>query len=147
MQLGAYLLLLVSVAGDYYTHWTDEFFILGLVALPVIAFGGIWLGILLLRRGFRPRVTAWLLIAFFRLFFAITEVTSMGNALLPFMWAGRRRQPIDRVDLDASGDPGTRARRSLTRPTAEERYAGCRRPGLPLHRCVAHGRAMHAGDG
>lgn len=87
VQLAAYALLTISVAGDYYTPWTDEFFIVGLVALPVIAFGGIWLGILLLRHGFRPRLTAWLLIAFLPFFFLITEVTSMGNALLPLMWA------------------------------------------------------------
>ena len=86
VQLAAYALLTVSVTGDYYTHWTEEFFVVGLVALPVIAFGGVWFGILLLRRGFRPRVTAWLLIAFLPFFFAITEVTSMGNALLPLMW-------------------------------------------------------------
>jgi hypothetical protein len=86
LQLGAYALLLISVAGDYYTPWTDYFFIVGLPALLVIAFGGVWLGIMLLRGGFRPRVTAWLLIAFLPFFFAITEVTSMGNALLPLMW-------------------------------------------------------------
>ncbi|KGN41815.1 hypothetical protein [Knoellia aerolata] len=86
LQLAAYALLLVSVAGDYFTPWTDYFFLVGLPALLVMGLGGIWLGILLLRNGFRPRVTAWLLIAFFPLFFAITEVTSMGNALLPLMW-------------------------------------------------------------
>ncbi|KGN30521.1 hypothetical protein N802_06810 [Knoellia sinensis KCTC 19936] len=86
VQFAAYALLTVSVAGDYYTPWMDQFFIVGLVALPLIAFGGVWLGILLLRNGFRPRVTPWLLIAFLPLFFAITTVTSMGNALLPLMW-------------------------------------------------------------
>lgn len=86
VQLAAYALLTISVTGDYYTLWTDQFFIVGLVALPVIGFGGIWFGILLLRGGFRPRVTAWLLIAFLPLFVAITEVTSMGNTLLPLMW-------------------------------------------------------------
>lgn len=85
-QLAAYALLIVSVTGDYYTPWTDVFFVVGLPALLVIGFGGIWLGVLLLRRGARPRVTAWLLIAFLPFFFAITEVTSMGNALLPLMW-------------------------------------------------------------
>ncbi|GGB88513.1 hypothetical protein N798_09320 [Knoellia flava TL1] len=86
VQLAAYALMTVSVAGDYYTPFVEQFFIVGLVALPVICFGGIWLGILLLRNGFRPRVTAWLVIAFLPFFFAITEVTSMGSALLPLMW-------------------------------------------------------------
>lgn len=104
VQLAAYVLLTISVAGDYYTPWMDYFFIVGLVALLFMGFGGIWLGILLLRNGFRPRVTPWLLIAFLPLFFAITTVTSMGNALLPLMWgwaiaahrtAARTDQPAD----------------------------------------------------
>ena len=86
VQLAAYALLTVSVTGDYYTPWTEQFFVVGLVALATIAFGGPVLGITLLRNGFRPRPTAWLLILFLPFFMAITEVTSMGNALLPLMW-------------------------------------------------------------
>lgn len=86
VQLTAYAILTLSVAGDYYTPWTEELFVVGLVALAVIAFGGPALGVALLRKGFRPRRTAWLLIVFLPFFFAITDVTSMGNALLPLMW-------------------------------------------------------------
>jgi hypothetical protein len=86
VQLAAYALVTVSVTGDYYTPWTEQFFVVGLPALMVVGFGGPVLGILLLRRGFRSRTTAWLLIGFLPFFFAITEVTSMGNALLPLMW-------------------------------------------------------------
>jgi hypothetical protein len=86
VQLGSYVLLAVSVTGDYYTPWTEQFFIVGLAAFATIAFGGAALGIELLRKGFRPRLTAWLLILFLPFGFAITEVTSMGNALLPLMW-------------------------------------------------------------
>jgi hypothetical protein len=86
VQLAAYAILTLSVAGDYYTPWTDQFFGAGLVALALIALGGAVLGILLVRSGFRPRTSAWLLIVFLPFFFAITEVTSMGNALLPLMW-------------------------------------------------------------
>jgi len=85
-QLAAYATLVVSVTGDYYTPWTDQFFLVGLAALLLIAFGGPVLGITLLRNGFRPRVTAWLLIVFLPFFIAITSVTSMGNALMPLMW-------------------------------------------------------------
>jgi len=85
-QLAAYVLLTVSVTGDYYTRWTEQFFVFGLLGFAVIAFGGPVLGIMLLRKGFRPRSTAWLLIVFLPFFVAITEVTSMGNALLPLMW-------------------------------------------------------------
>jgi hypothetical protein len=52
----------------------------------VIGFGGILLGIVLLRNGFRPRITAVLLIGFLPFMFAITTVTSLGSALLPLMW-------------------------------------------------------------
>ncbi|BDZ64891.1 hypothetical protein [Agromyces mangrovi Wang et al. 2018] len=86
VQLGAYVLLTISLTGDYYTPWTDAFFLVGLVAAFVIGLGGIALGIVLLRRGFRPRTTAWLLIAFLPGFFVITEVTSMGSVMLPLMW-------------------------------------------------------------
>jgi hypothetical protein len=86
VQLAAYALLTLAVTGDYYTPWTDNFFVVGLVALPIVGFGGAVLGVMLLRSGFQPRTTAWLLIAFVPFFIAITEVTSMGNALLPLMW-------------------------------------------------------------
>jgi hypothetical protein len=48
----------------------------------VIGFGGIALGIIMLRNGFRPRITP----IFIPFMFAITEVTSLGSALLPLMW-------------------------------------------------------------
>ncbi|WP_353813363.1 hypothetical protein [Agromyces sp. SYSU T00266] len=86
VQLGAYGLLVLALAGDYYTPWTDMFFLVGLTAFAVIGLGGIPLGIVLLRRGFRPRTTAWLLIAMLPFFFVITEITSMGSAMLPLMW-------------------------------------------------------------
>ncbi|WP_438854214.1 hypothetical protein [Agromyces sp. M3QZ16-3] len=86
VQLGAYGLLVLALAGDYWTPWTDAFFLVGLAAFAVIGLGGIPLGIVLLRRGFRPRTTAWLLIAMLPFFFLITQVTSMGSAMLPLMW-------------------------------------------------------------
>ncbi|WP_400994468.1 hypothetical protein [Agromyces sp. GXQ0307] len=86
VQLGAYGLLALALAGDYYTPWTDAFFLVGLVAFAVIGLGGIPLGLVLLRRAFRPRTTAWLLIVMLPFFFVITEVTSMGSAMLPLMW-------------------------------------------------------------
>jgi hypothetical protein len=70
----------------------------------------------MLRRRFRPRTTAWLLIGFLPFFMAITEITSMGNALLPLMWgwafaahvvarAGSTEQPasLDRAPATAHG--------------------------------------------
>ena len=74
-------------------HWVDDglmtvfFFVIGLVPMLVMGLVGVWLGILLLRHGFRPRVTPWALILFIPGFFAITEVTSMGSVILPSLWA------------------------------------------------------------
>ena len=51
----------LSVVGDYFTPWMDQMFIVGVVAMLVIGFGGIALGIVMLRNGFRPRVTPLLL--------------------------------------------------------------------------------------
>ena len=78
--------LTLSVVGDYFTPWMDQMFIVGVAAMLVIGFGGIALGIVMLRNGFRPRVTPILLMVFLPFLFAITEVTSLGSALLPLMW-------------------------------------------------------------
>jgi hypothetical protein len=85
--LGAYAVATVAVAGDYYTPWTEVFFVLGLVPMLVIGVVGVWLGVLMLRCGFRPQVTPWALILFLPGFFAITQITSMGNVILPSLWA------------------------------------------------------------
>lgn len=86
VTLAAYVLMLLSVVGEYFTPWTDEMFVVGIAAALAITVGGIPLGILLLRRGFRPRTTAVLLVVFLPLLVAITSVTSLGSALLPLMW-------------------------------------------------------------
>jgi hypothetical protein len=78
--------MILSVFGDYFTPWMDQMFLLGIGAMLVIGFGGIALGIMMLRNGFRPRITPILLMIFIPFMFAITEVTSLGSALLPLMW-------------------------------------------------------------
>jgi hypothetical protein len=86
VALAAYAVMTLSVFGDYFTPWIEQMFILGIGAMLVIGLGGLALGIVMLRNGFRPRITPILLIAFFPFMFAITEVTSLGSALLPLMW-------------------------------------------------------------
>ena len=76
----------ISVFGDYFTPWMDQMFILGIAAMLITGFGGIALGIMMLRNGFRPRITPILLMVFIPFMFAITELTSLGSALLPLMW-------------------------------------------------------------
>jgi hypothetical protein len=85
--LGAYAVATVSVAGDYYTPWTEIFFAIGLVPMLAIGLVGPWLGILMLRHGFRPRVTPWALILFIPGFIVVTSFTSMGSVILPSLWA------------------------------------------------------------
>lgn len=77
----------VSVIADYFVpQLMDVFFLVGIVAMLVIGLGGIALGAVLLRRGFRPRLTAVALFAFLPLTFLITMFTSLGSALLPLAW-------------------------------------------------------------
>jgi len=102
----------VSVFGDYFTPWMDQMFILGIAAMLVIGLGGIPLGIVMLRNGFRPRVTPILLMVFIPFMFVITTMTSLGNALLPLMWtwaiaahtvAARPGAPVDTLVLVSTG--------------------------------------------
>ena len=86
IMLAAYAAMTLSVVGDYFTPWMDQMFIVGIAAMLVIGFGGIALGIMMLRNGFRPRATPILLMIFIPFMFAITSVTSLGSALLPLMW-------------------------------------------------------------
>ena len=57
VTLAAYVTMTLSVLGDYFTPWMDQMFIVGIAAMLIIGFGGIALGIVMLRNGFRPRIT------------------------------------------------------------------------------------------
>jgi hypothetical protein len=113
VQLGAYAALTVSVVGDYFTPWwMNQAFVFGVAAMLVIGFGGLGLGILMVRNGFRPRVTPVLLMIFIPFMFAVTSVTSLGSALLPLMWGwaiaaqtvvGRGTPRIDRAVATGAG--------------------------------------------
>jgi len=78
----------VSVVGDYFTPWIDaSFLFLGIPGTLISLAGSLLLGIALLRRGFRPRLTALLLILWFPLLFVLSSVASMGAAALPMLFA------------------------------------------------------------
>ena len=124
VNLVGYALMTVSVIGDYFTpQWMDVMFVAGVFAMLVMGVAGIALGIVLLRNGFRPRVTAILLIAFFPLLFVITEVTSLGSALLPLMWgwaiAAHAVVRADRLPLDAPGPPSADPHSPSNTPDAD----------------------------
>jgi hypothetical protein len=95
VALTGYLIATLSVFGDYYTPWIDQSFVLLTVpGLLISLVGSTMLGIALLRNRFQPRATAWLLALWIPLFIGIGQVTSLGNAVLPIVFAfgiaGRR---------------------------------------------------------
>lgn len=90
LLLTSYVLMTLSVVGDYLTPWVDQSF--GFVGIPSMLLGLVgapMLGIALLRRGFRPRVLPWVLVLQLPLMLAIGQVTSLGSTGLPeaFAWA------------------------------------------------------------
>jgi hypothetical protein len=88
ISLTGYAAATVSVVGDYFTPWMDESFaFVGIPAILVSVFGSTVLGVVQLRRPFRPRATAWLLALWLPLFFLLSSVIAMGAALLPMLWA------------------------------------------------------------
>ena len=91
----------LDVAASYWTQWTGDYnalfdiaFLAGLPGLLITVLGSTVLGVTLLLKGFRPRVSAALLAATLPLALVITTVTSMGNVALPIAFAfgilGRR---------------------------------------------------------
>jgi hypothetical protein len=102
-----YVIACVGVFLDYWTQWTGNyngdgiegmlFSVAWMVTLPgllLTLLGSTALGITLLVKRFRPALPAVLLAAMIPLAFAILQVTSMGSAALPVMFAfailGRR---------------------------------------------------------
>ncbi|WP_148575119.1 hypothetical protein [Nocardioides caldifontis] len=104
--LVAYGAACLSVVGEYWTQWSgdpnallDTVFLVSIPVVLVTMLGSTVLGVTLLRRGVRPRASAWLLALAFPLALVVTSVTSMGNIVLPIAFAfgllGRRMaQPV-----------------------------------------------------
>jgi hypothetical protein len=83
-----YVLATASTFGDYWTPFLDQsFLLLGIPGLLLSMIGSTVLGFGLLRRGFRPRVTALLLVLWIPLFVVLSGLIAMGAAALPFLWA------------------------------------------------------------
>ena len=84
----------LAVGLEYWSQWSGEYnalfeplFVVMLPAILITVLGSTVLGITLLVKGFRPRSSAWLLAATFPLALVVTEVTSMGNIVLPIAFA------------------------------------------------------------
>jgi hypothetical protein len=88
IALTGYSLATASVLGDYWTPWIDQsFVILGIPGLFTSVIGSGVLGFALVRRGYRPRTTAWLLLTWPVTLFSIAAVVAQGAALIPMLWA------------------------------------------------------------
>ena len=93
ISLLGYVWLAVGVFLEYWTqgtsyNWLFEIgFLTAIPGLLVTVLGSTLLGISLLRRGFRPKLAAWLLALEIPLAVAILQFTAIGNALLPIMFA------------------------------------------------------------
>lgn len=97
IALPGYVLATVSVAGEYWTPWLDEsFVVLAIPGMLISVAGSTVLGIALLRRRFRPRTTSWLLALWLPAVVLLSTVMSLGAAVLPMAWAwalAARRSP------------------------------------------------------
>jgi hypothetical protein len=117
IALTGYVWACAAVFADYWLQWGDHIweplltiaFVAGMPGIVLSMVGSSVLGIALLRRGFRPLLSAWLLALTLPLMFAISEVTSLGSIALPvafaFGIAGRRlvsdraaERPLDTAD-------------------------------------------------
>lgn len=100
VAIGAYCLATSAVFVDYWTQWTGNYegggiestlfavgWVLTLPGFLLTMLASTVLGVTLLARGFRPAAPAVLLAALIPCAVAILQVTSMGSAALPVMFA------------------------------------------------------------
>ena len=129
IALPAYVWATLAVAADYWTQWgatPDALFGIGsFVTVPglVLALlGSTLLGIALLRSRMRPRTPAWLLTMQIPFAVGIVQVTSMGSAALPAMFAFAilgRRIARERAHTPPHEEP---ARNAGTVPSGTQTY-------------------------
>jgi hypothetical protein len=99
LALPGYVLATASVVGDYWTPWMDtSFAYLGIPGMLISVVGSTVLGIALLRRRFRPRLTGWLLATWLPALVALSSLIALGAALLPMLWAWALAGRILRTD-------------------------------------------------
>ena len=93
VYLTGFTLFTIGGFSAYYGAWINPAMVDGAFVALVIPgvlitlIGGTWLGIVLLRRGFLPRVTAVLLALIFPLVIAVQMLMSLGSAFIPMLIA------------------------------------------------------------
>lgn len=116
LAIPGYVLATASIVGDYWTPWMNESFAyLGIPGLLISVAGSTVLGIALLRRRFRPRLTGWLLATWLPAMVALSGLIALGAALLPMLWAWALAGRILRTD-----HPGPATTELLSRGTSPE---------------------------
>lgn len=120
--IGAYALASVGVVLDYWTQWTGDYngdgieatlftvgFAVTMLGFLLTLLCSTALGVTLLAKRFRPTLPAVLLAATIPLAAAILQVTSMGSAALPVMFAfgvlGRRIARADAAPTSSDAPP------------------------------------------
>lgn len=108
MALTGYVGACVAVAAEFWTQWTainngllGAVFVATIPVMLLTVFGSSFLGIALIRRG--VGLPAWVLAATFPGFLVIPEFTSLGNVILPVVFAFGllgRRMASTRVHAD-----------------------------------------------
>ena len=127
--LTAYVVMTLSIVGDYFTPWMDQSFLfLGMPAAAMTLVGATWLGVALLRAGFRPRVLPWVIALWLPSVLAITQVTSLGSVALPsaFAWAYAGSRLLAREAEDVADRVPSRAVRSDGRQPGDPVRGGAR---------------------
>lgn len=104
-----YVVVTVATFGEYWTPFLDEaFLLLAIPGMLLSMIGSTVLGIGLLRRGFRPRTTAVLLMLWIPAFIVLSNLIALGAAALPFLWAfgiaGRDLPRLAEARLEQSAD-------------------------------------------
>jgi hypothetical protein len=118
LALTAYVGATIAVALDYWTQWSSQFNLLfaagwffTVPSFLLTLVGSTLLGIALLLRRSLPRTPSVLLALMIPISLAVVQVTSMGSAALPVMFAfgilGREIARAPRPDLLASGRRAT----------------------------------------
>lgn len=99
LALPGYVLATASIVGDYWTPWMDtSFAYLGIPGMLISVAGSTVLGIALLRRRFRPRLTGWLLATWLPALIALSSLIALGAGLLPMLWAWALASRTPRTD-------------------------------------------------
>ena len=88
IALTGYVVATASLVGTYWTPWLEEAFLLmSIPGMLISLVGSTVLGIALLRHGFRPRATAWLLALWFPLMVVLSSLVALGAAAMPMVLA------------------------------------------------------------